>query len=524
MPAPALPSARTRALFSFLLLAALAMGPTSAALAASHTIEQIAHWAQWVDEFEAGPVDLAQPQLGLASWGDEESVIGPALGDGDTCLSLGETGFVTLGFDPPISNGPGDDFAVFENGFFSLEGLFAELAEIEVSSNGTDFARFEVESLQPSPVSAFGFVLPTLYTGFAGLDPAGTGTGFDLTQLSAHELVSSGILDLHSIGYVRVVDVVGDGLALDDFGHVIYDPYPTPFSSSGFDLDGIGVIHLPEPTATLLWWIGVLGLFGLFRHHNKRKHLASALPLLLLGWVGTAQAGYIIGFEDMGLGASAANNGSDESGQFQSGPLIFQNIHEPTWGSWSGHAASTHADGTTPGWSNQYSAVTAQGVDGSDTYGLFYQDAYNPGEPHIVLPTSEIVEGFYVTNTSYAYYSMLNGDTWATQFASEDWFMLSIEGFDESGSSVGSLDFYLADFLASTPGPDYILNQWTWVDTSGLGAIKELDFALSSSDTGISGMNTPAYLAFDNMQIAPEPGTGLLVGLGLTLIALRRRS
>ena len=524
MAIPALRSSRILPLSCSLLLAAFLAVPTTAPLAASHSLAEVSQWAQWVDELEIGPVDLTQPELGLASWGTEESVIGPALGDGNTCLSLGEGGSITLGFDPPIGDGPGDDFAVFENGFLGLGGLFGELAEVEVSSNGNDFARFEVESLQPSPISAFGFVFPTLYTGFAGLDPAGMGTGFDLALLSEHSLVDNGLLDLQAIGYVRVVDVVGDGLDLDDFGHAIYDPYPTPFSSSGFDLDGIGIIHLPEPTAIGLWSMGILGLFGLFRQHNRRNRLARTLPLLLLCWVGTAQAEYIVDFEDMGLGAIAAHNGSDESGQFQSGPLVFQNVYDPTWGSWSGHAASTHTDGTTGGWGNQYSAVTGQGVSGSDAYGLFYQDAYNSAEPHIILPQSEIVDGFYVTNTSYAYYSMLDGDGWAKQFGPEDWFKLTVEGFNASGVSAGILEFYLADFLTSTPGSDYILNQWTWVDTSSLGPVKELDFALSSSDVGDFGMNTPAYFAFDNIQIAPEPGTGVLVGLGLTLMALRRRS
>lgn len=505
----------------WLLLSLALLLPNPEALAGSHAIEDISHWATSVESIAIGPRDTNQLESGQATWGNQTNVLGPALGDLNTCLSLGEDGSITLGFSPSIGNGPGDDFAVFENGFYGLEGLFAELATVEVSSNGIDFARFEVESLNPNPVGAFGFLIPSLYAGFAGLDPAGLGTGFDLSELQTHDLVSAGLLDLQDVSYVRVMDVIGDGLLLDDFNQPVYDPYPTPFESSGFDLDGIGVIHLPEATNTLLWWIGALGLFGLYRHHSSRRGVPALLALLLMGTASTAQATYVVGMEDLGLGANEAMNGSSGTGFHQSGPLVFENSYDSEWGSWAGNAASSHTDSTTPGWGNQYSAITGEGRNGSNAYGIYYQGytALN-----IILPSSEIVDGLYVTNTAYAYYSMLNGDTYAKQFGAEDWFMLSIEGFDDTGSSVGSLDVYLADFLSSTPGADYILDEWTWVDTSSLGAVKELGFSLSSSDNGEWGMNTPAYFAYDDIQVAPEPGTGILVGLGLMLMAIRKRS
>ncbi|MEM1304738.1 MAG: hypothetical protein AAGG46_07560, partial [Planctomycetota bacterium] len=89
------------------------------------------------------------------------NAIGPA--DGDT-VSLGDLtsaelaagrspGVIILEFDFAIFDGPGADLAVFENAFdFTLSGfppefVFAELAFVEVSSNGVDFARFPSISL-----------------------------------------------------------------------------------------------------------------------------------------------------------------------------------------------------------------------------------------------------------------------------------------------------------------------------------------------------------------------------------------
>ena len=68
-------------------------------------------------------------------------------------VSLGKGGSITLSFDPPVSNGDGWDFAVFENGF---EDTFLELAYVEVSSDGVVFVRFDNASLTPDPVPRHG--------------------------------------------------------------------------------------------------------------------------------------------------------------------------------------------------------------------------------------------------------------------------------------------------------------------------------------------------------------------------------
>jgi len=52
---------------------------------------------------------------------------------------------------------------------------------------------------------------------------------------------------------VRIVDVVGSINPLygttDKNGHLINDPYPTAFNSSGFDLSGVAVMNGWTPTA-----------------------------------------------------------------------------------------------------------------------------------------------------------------------------------------------------------------------------------------------------------------------------------
>ncbi len=152
-------------------------------------------------------------------------------------VALGSGGRITLTFDPPVENGTGWDFAVFENSF---SDQYLELAYVEVSSNGIDFIRFDAISLTINPVPGFGNIDPTDVDGLAGKYRQGFGTPFDLENIADKADVLSGLVDLTRISHIRIVDVVGDGSALDATSEVIYDPYPTT-GSAGFDLDALGV-------------------------------------------------------------------------------------------------------------------------------------------------------------------------------------------------------------------------------------------------------------------------------------------
>jgi len=156
-------------------------------------------------------------------------------------LSLGDGGTAILEFDAPIGNGPGFDFAVFENSF---SDDFLELAFVEVSSDGNRFVRFPAVSLTPEypQTSTFGITDATKIHNFAGKYRALYGTPFDLEDLKD----STGI-DVNHIIQVRFVDVIGcvqtPYATYDSQGHKVNDPWPTPFDTGGFDLDAVAVIH-----------------------------------------------------------------------------------------------------------------------------------------------------------------------------------------------------------------------------------------------------------------------------------------
>ena len=221
----------------------------------------IVDWASGYQSYAPGTdVDLTfqTPQKALGAPGNSN---GNSEGSVFDIVSLGRGGSIVLSFDPPIVDGAGYDFAVFENAF---SNTFLELAKVEVSSDGVNFVQFLAFSLVPAPVGVFGSSDPSDIEQLAGKYRAGYGTPFDLSQLSGNPLI-----DLNNVAYVRLIDVIGDGLAdnsislqaVADWAGItvaqlpayvvdainaapaaVYDPYPT-ISSAGFDLDAIGVIN-----------------------------------------------------------------------------------------------------------------------------------------------------------------------------------------------------------------------------------------------------------------------------------------
>lgn len=186
-----------------------------------------------------GYMNILNPSAGLASYGSESDASGQP--DGVGVVSLGDSGVALLTFSNPIIDGPGADFAVFENGFIDH---YMELAFVEVSSDGLNFVRFNGISEIPLDVQMTNFSTSNCayVHNLAGKYRSQYGTPFDLEELNG-----SPFLDLNNILYVRIIDVIGyiDSAyaSYDSQGDIINDPFPTEFPSGGFDLDGVGVIH-----------------------------------------------------------------------------------------------------------------------------------------------------------------------------------------------------------------------------------------------------------------------------------------
>ena len=193
-------------------------------------------WAAGVADYTPGPNVSNQFRTATNALGSVD--LGDGTYDPFGIVSLGDGGSLTLTFPAPVSDGPGPDFAVFENAF---DARFLELAFAEVSSDGTNFTRFPAHALATNPVQPYAtniYMEAEDYGGLAGKHLQGTGTPFDLRTLAG----TPG-LDLHRVTHVRLVDIPGDGSVTDGYGHAIYDPYPT-IGSGGFDVDGVAALHV----------------------------------------------------------------------------------------------------------------------------------------------------------------------------------------------------------------------------------------------------------------------------------------
>lgn len=270
----------------------------------------------------------------------------------------------------------------------------------------------------------------------------------------------------------------------------------------------------------------------------KRIVLAACVALAVgcQLFVGTNALQAAATFDDLPLAPESYWNGADLSGGFTTGGVFFPNSYNPSWMSWEGWSYSNITDNATPGWGNQYSAIAGGGVGGSANYGVAYLSEWTDDALRRVgvglASGAPGTPGFYVTNTAYAYYSMLNGDSFAKKFGGPsgtdpDYFRLVISGLDGSYNPIAAspVTFYLADFRSSDPGQDYIVNDWQFVDVSSLvsGGAAYFSFNLESSDVGTFGMNTPAYFAVDQV---PEPSAAilLLAGVAAGVMLLRRGS
>ena len=182
-----------------------------------------------------------------------------------------------------------------------------------------------------------------------------------------------------------------------------------------------------------------------------------------------SKAQLVFDFENVVLGTETYDNGSGGTANFTNDQLTLSNNY--SGGFWTGFTISNTTDVITASFTNESSSYTGAGRN-SDNYAVYYSD----GE--ISTANDQLqVEGFYITNTTYAALSMLNGDSFAKQFGSlngadgnpdgtngEDFFKVWIIAEDYTGAVKDSVEFYLADYRFLDNSQDYIVNDWNYID------------------------------------------------------------
>lgn len=230
--------------------------------------------------------------------------------------------------------------------------------------------------------------------------------------------------------------------------------------------------------------------------------------VLMLGMIITScekkEVRSTIDFEDLQFEEDGYWNGSDGSGNFFSGNGEFVNRYDTEWQSWSGFAYTNHTDNVTYGLENEYSSIAGSGSNGSSNYGVYFY--FQEVSDTIWFDIPMQVDGISLSNTTYAYYSMLDGSAFSKKFGGEsgddkDWFMVTLTAIGQDRKNpVGYVEVMMADYRFDDNALDYIANVWTNIDLSLFGYIGGLAIRIESSDTGEYGINTPAYVCIDDIK------------------------
>ena len=194
---------------------------------------------------------------------DAELAVNGVRGAGE--LASG-TDVFSLGFEPDVDahivlrwsgrtvlNGPGADFAVFENPFEHSGGLFIDPAIVYLSRDGASWVPFPHEYLadDPSEYDAD----PALWDGFAGLTPVllheednpvdpqdpelAGGDHFDLDDLPTDDAEAAAI-SADGFSFLKIVSAPAEDNP--DTG----EPYVAEAISNGADIDGVYAWYFAE--------------------------------------------------------------------------------------------------------------------------------------------------------------------------------------------------------------------------------------------------------------------------------------
>lgn len=136
-------------------------------------------------------------------------------------------------------------------------------------------------------------------------------------------------------------------------------------------------------------------------------------------------------------------------------------------------------------------AITGKGIQGN-TYLTAFSSTFNPA----VITLEEACKPVkcHITNSTYTYCAIKEGNNICRPFGKDDYFKLTIIGKLE-GEITNTVDLYLAI-------NGIIVDEWVEVPLETLGKVDELNFEFESTDTGDWGINTPTYFCMDALTLA----------------------
>lgn len=115
-----------------------------------------------------------------------------------------------------------------------------------------------------------------------------------------------------------------------------------------------------------------------------------------------------------------------------------------------------------------------------------------------ILDNNYKLKGTWITNSTWAYMGMTQGDGYARAFKTGDWYKVIATGYDEAGNETGRAEILLADYKTDTDKP---VKDWVWFDLSGLQNAVKVKFIPDSSDKNEYGIKTAVYFCLDGITL-----------------------
>ncbi|KAA6349347.1 hypothetical protein EZS27_003258 [termite gut metagenome] len=143
--------------------------------------------------------------------------------------------------------------------------------------------------------------------------------------------------------------------------------------------------------------------------------------------------------------------------------------------------------------SSNLSAITGKGKSGSI---YLTSNTGNPTRITNLKSDKYKFTGAWVTNSTFAYLVVKEGNAFARKFDTGDYFILTAKGYDHLKALIGKVEFYLADFRN---GKSDVVNTWNWVNLTPLASAEYIEFEMSSTDNSGEYMNTPSYFCMDDV-------------------------
>ena len=237
------------------------------------------------------------------------------------------------------------------------------------------------------------------------------------------------------------------------------------------------------------------------------------LAIVLLGIAQPSHALQLVDFEDVALpsssptgtgsffdghGPNAIEFAASDPNALTSGGITFQ-----TGQFGPGFSVSNVNDTTTITFDNQFAAITGTGFGGSGNYATAF------GLAVFNLPENRNVVSLQITNTTTTALILEAGNAFSRPFGGAsgndpDFFSVTFNGFsdlDASGVVTGSQEFVLADFRFDDNSLDFIVDEFQLLDLTALGNARSVQLSFTSTDVGDFGINTPTFIAIDNIQL-----------------------